>query len=76
MKFTKAEKVWLIVVVLFYVLYNLPMVPSYDSPAGTLVHALLTLVPLWVSVYIGLFKVARTYDTCNSKEKGGEEKEC
>lgn len=76
MKFTKTEKVWLAVVVLFYILYNLPMVPSYDSPIGTLVHALLTLVPLWVSVYIGLFKVARTYDDWIGKEKDGEEKEC
>lgn len=67
MKFTKAEKVWLITVILFYVLYNLPFVPAYDSAIGTLIHGLLTLIPLWISVYVGLFKVL-------SQEKQNEQK--
>lgn len=58
MKFTKTEKFWLLAVVLFYVLYNLPFVPGYDNPVGTLVHGILTLIPLWISVYVGLVKVS------------------
>lgn len=62
MKFTKTEKCWLFAVVLFYALYNLPFVPAYDSPVGTIVHGLITLIPLWISVYVGLFKVSKYYD--------------
>lgn len=69
MTFTKTEIRWLIAVVVFYVLYNLPFVPSYESPIGTLVHALLTLIPLWISVYVGLIKVSRSYDSMDNKNE-------
>ncbi|MGM9612738.1 MAG: hypothetical protein ACI3XZ_04470 [Butyricicoccus sp.] len=61
MKVTKTEKRWLFAVVLFYVLYNLPTVPGYGDPHGLLIHAALTIIPLWVCIYIGLVKVFRIY---------------
>lgn len=61
MKLTKTEKIWLIVVCIFYAAYNLPFVPHYSHARATIIHALLTLIPLWVSVYIGLRKVFRIY---------------
>ena len=73
MKFTKAEKIWLAVVVILFVLYNLPFVPHYDSPVGTLVHAALTLIPLWIAVYVGLFKVSRAYKHAQEDETAAAE---
>lgn len=61
MKFTKTEKIWLGVVIAFFVLYNLPFVPRYNHPAATIIHALITLIPLWIAVYVGLVKVCRIY---------------
>lgn len=61
MKITKTEKIWLGLTVLFYVLYNLPGVPGYNNAHGLIIHALLTVVPLWICVYVGLFKVLRKY---------------
>jgi len=61
MKITKAEKIWLALTVLFYVLYNLPGIPGYNDARGLIIHALLTVVPLWICVYVGLFKVLRQY---------------
>lgn len=61
MKITKTEKVWLFFVVLFYVLYNMPFVPAYGDPKGLMIHAALVLIPLWVSIYVGLIKVFRIY---------------
>lgn len=57
MKVTKTEKVWLFLVVLFYVLYNIPGVPKYGSTKGALMHGALTIIPLWVIIYFGMFKV-------------------
>lgn len=59
MKITRTEKRWLLAVLLFYVLYNLPFVPRYGDARGLLVHAVLTLVPLWASIYVGLVQVFR-----------------
>lgn len=60
-KVTKTEKIWLGLTVLFFALYNLPGVPAYGDARGLLVHALLTVLPLWICVYAGLFKVLRRY---------------
>lgn len=70
MKFTKNEKIWLALTVFFFVMYNMPFLPAYNHPKATLIHALLTLVPLWITVYIGLFKVSSSY-----KEKKKDRKE-
>jgi len=51
-----SEYWWLGLVVLFYILYNLPGVPKYGDVGGALRHALLTLVPLWVIIYFGLIR--------------------
>lgn len=61
MKLTKTEKIWLIVVCIFYIAYNLPFVPHYGHAKATILHACLTLIPLWISVYIGLVKVFHIY---------------
>lgn len=61
MKITKTEKIWLALTVLFFALYNLPGVPGYNDAKGLIIHGLLTVVPLWICVYVGLFKVLRKY---------------
>ena len=61
MKISKAEKIWLFLTVLFYVLYNIPGIPAYLDARGLLIHGALTVVPLWICVYVGLFKVLRKY---------------
>lgn len=66
MKITKAEKIWLTAVILFYVGYNLPFVPAYGHAKATLIHALITLIPLWISIYVGLVRVCRIYRIKNS----------
>lgn len=57
MKLTKAEKIWLTAIIIFYVAYNLPFVPPYGDAVGTIVHAATTIIPLWICVYAGLFKI-------------------
>ena len=61
MKITKAEKIWLFLTVLFYGLYNIPGIPAYLDAKGLLIHGALTVVPLWICVYVGLVKVLRKY---------------
>lgn len=61
MKLKKSEKLWLIAVIGFYFLYNIPHFPAYGDTHGTLIHAVLTLIPLWVFVYVGMFKVFSEY---------------
>lgn len=70
MKLTKTEKIWLGAVILFYVCYNLPFVPAYGHAKATIIHALITLIPLWVAIYVGLVKVCRIYRIRDDKEKG------
>lgn len=53
--YKKTEKWWLALVVIFYLLYNLPGVPRYNDPVGAIWHGVLTIVPLWIIVYGGLF---------------------
>jgi len=73
MKMTKVEKVWFILVVLFYVLYNLPGVPPYYEAVPTMIHALLTVVPLWIIVYVGLARVYKTYKLKDDEENKEEQ---
>ncbi len=61
MKITKTEKIWLLVVTVFYLLYNLPYVPAYNDPNGMLIHGALTIIPIWVAVYVGMHKVYKIY---------------
>ena len=60
MKITKTEKIWIIVTAFFYILYILP-IPAYGDSTGMFIHAALTIVPLWLSVYIGLHRVYKIY---------------
>lgn len=68
MKITKTEKIWLTVVIVFYILYNLPFVPVYHNSLGTLIHGAITLIPLWIAVYVGLFKVCKIYKLKEDEE--------
>lgn len=61
MKITKVEKIWLSLTVVFFVLYNLPCIPGYGDARGLILHALLTVLPLWICIYVGLFKIMKTY---------------
>lgn len=61
MKLTRTEKIWLALAAVFYLLYNIPGVPAYGDSVGTLVHAALTIIPLWIVVYVGTAKVYRIY---------------
>lgn len=49
------EKWWLFLVVLFFVLYNLPGIPPYGNSRAALIHGGLTIIPLWITIYAGLF---------------------
>lgn len=70
MKITKTEKRWLFSVVLFFALYNLPYVPAYGDARSALIHAVLTLVPLWICVYVGLRRVFRLYHIRDDRKDG------
>ncbi len=69
MKITKTEKIWLAAVIILYVGYNLPFVPKYNDAPGLLIHAAITLIPLWVVIYVGLFRVFRIYKLRDSAEE-------
>ncbi|MCU6763748.1 Uncharacterised protein [uncultured Roseburia sp.] len=69
MKLKRAEKIWLISVIIFFFLYNLPFFPAYYHPKATIIHMILTIIPLWTVVYFGLFKMCRIFKL---KKKEGE----
>jgi hypothetical protein len=57
--YKKTEKWWLGLTVLFYVLYNFPGIPAYGNAQAALWHGALTLIPLWVIIYVGYFKIMK-----------------
>lgn len=61
MKISKTEKIWLTLTVIFYLLYNLPGVPPYGMAIPTLVHAALTVLPLWIIAFVGMSKTYKVY---------------
>ncbi|MBU4540799.1 MAG: hypothetical protein KJ774_06205 [Firmicutes bacterium] len=67
MRVTKTEKIWLVVVTVLYILYNFPGLPAYDEPVPMLIHGGLTLIPLWIAVYVGMHKVYKVYKLRDSK---------
>ena len=69
MKITKTEKIWLVAVIAFYICYNLPFVPPYGHAKGAIIHGLVTLIPLWISIYLGLYKVCKIYKLRNRPKK-------
>ena len=69
MKITKTEGIWLIITTILYIAYNIPGVPPYNQPTATLIHAALTVVPIWVITYIFLPKVYRIYKLRNEKKE-------
>lgn len=52
-KIKKAEIIWICVVALFYILYNFPGIPKYGDSSGMIKHALFTIIPLWISLFLG-----------------------
>lgn len=71
MKITKTEGIWLIITTILYIAYNIPIpgVPPYNQPTATLIHAALTVLPIWVITYIFLPKVYRIYKLRNEKKE-------
>lgn len=61
MKVTKTEWFWLIITVVLYVLYNIPGLPPLGDSRGMIIHALLTVLPLWIAGYVGMSRVYRLY---------------
>ena len=61
MKITKTEGIWLIITTILYIAYN--------QPTATLIHAALTVLPIWVITYIFLPKVYRIYKLRNEKKE-------
>lgn len=73
MKLTKTEKAWLTAVVILYVLYNLPGFPPYGNAKAAIIHGIVTLIPLWISVYIGFFKICKIYRLKKSSDSDKRE---
>lgn len=69
MKLSRLEKIWLISVIIFYFLYNLPFFPPYHHSKATVIHMLLTIIPLWTAVYFGLIRICLQTET--EKKRGG-----
>ncbi len=61
MKIGRTEKIWIAAVAIFYGLYNLPGVPPYGSVKGCLIHGAITVIGIWVAVYIGRHKAEKEY---------------
>lgn len=75
--YKKTEKWWLALVILFYVLYNLPGVPPYGNAHAAIIHGALTIIPLWIIIYGGIFilhKQRRLKELPNNNIQQGEPK--
>lgn len=70
MKITRRELIWLLLVTVLFVAYNLPGVPEYLNPNGTILHGCLTLIPMWAVALIGKKLV---YDIYEVNEDGEDE---
>lgn len=75
------EKWWLALTVGFFVLYNFPGLPEYGDALGAFWHGGLTLIPLWIVIYVGLIKLNRQrkldYEALALEfTEEGEEKRC
>ncbi|MBQ3275813.1 MAG: hypothetical protein IJH47_01985 [Oscillospiraceae bacterium] len=68
MKISKNERIWLIVVVILYLLYNFPGFPAYHQPVATVVHGFITVIAIWIAVYVGLGKVYKEYPLKEEEE--------
>lgn len=74
-QYKKTEKWWLGLVVLFYALYNLPGFPKYGESVTALWHGALTIIPLWVVIYVGMFKLNRQVKLKDVTNNSSMEKE-
>lgn len=70
MKITKFEKIWLVVVLVLFLLYNFPGFPAYGDVKGCLLSGLLLVGGIWIAIYVGMKKL---YQIQKLKE---EEDEC
>lgn len=61
MKISKTEKIWLLAVFFLYSAYNIPGLPCLGDAKGLLIHGALTIVPLWIVVYVGMRAVNKVY---------------
>jgi len=75
MKLTRTEKIWLAVVTILYILYNIPGIPPYGEAIPTFIHGALTVIPLWIAVYIGLSRVYKIYQLNDDADAPAEKEE-
>lgn len=68
MAWKRSEKRWAAATIFLFLLYNLPGVPTYGDAAGLAIHGILTVVPLWVITYAGLY-------THNRRDRKADQKE-
>lgn len=54
---TKFEKIWLAIVVILFVLYNIPGFPAYGDITGCLLSGLILVGGIWVVIYVGMSKL-------------------
>ncbi len=73
MKISKIEKIWLTAVLIFFTLYNLPGIPGFGDAKGLIIHGVLTVPPLWIIAYLGMYFVNRKYKLQDSKKEDEEE---
>ena len=69
MKITKTEWIWLLVSAVLYIAYNIPGVPAYEQPVATMIHAAVTVLPLWVISYVFMPKVYKIYKIKEEKKE-------
>ena len=67
MRVSKGEKIWIILTVIFYVLYNIPGLPAHGDQMGAMIHAILTVGPLWVVVFVGTKLIYKKYPLKDQK---------
>ena len=76
MKITKTEKIWILITSLFFLLYNIPGFPAYGDKVSAMVHALLTVLPLWITVFIGAKKIFNIYELRDEEDQSEGAEKC
>lgn len=73
MVITKCEKIWLAIIVILFVLYNIPGFPAYGDVTACLVSGLILVGGIWVAIYIGMAKTYKVQSLNEDAEKEGDE---
>jgi len=73
--YQKTEKWWLGLTILFFALYNIPGFPAYGDPITAIWHGALTVIPLWIVIYYGLFRLYKQRPLRDLSQNASNEKE-